>query len=87
LENVIYLLRQGKMVKVGEPLCPSGLRFILQSRNCGRNGDTYGDRSELRTLAKCEAQFPELERISKLREAQKRTVSYFLNDYYRVIEN
>lgn len=79
------------MVKVGEPLCPLRLRYIVQSRECGQNGDTHGhaysDQSDVRTLAECEAQFPVLENICKLRELQGRTVNYFLNDYYRVIEN
>ena len=82
---------RGQWLRSGNRCALLRLRYIVQSRECGQNGDTHGhaysDQSDVRTLAECEAQFPVLENICKLRELQGRTVNYFLNDYYRVIEN
>ena len=53
----IYVLRGGKMVKVGQPQRPENANFVI---TCA-----YGDWSGFRTLAECERQFPELERAGR----------------------
>ena len=53
-DHLIYELRQGRMVRVGEPQGdPTHYNFVIVCH--------YGDWSGFRTLAACEAQFAELE--------------------------
>lgn len=52
-DRKIFSLFNGHMTKLNEPLRPERANFVIVC--------DYGDWSGFRTLAECEAQFPELE--------------------------
>jgi hypothetical protein len=54
MDNVIYSQFRGKMTRLNKPRLPNNANFLITFKGM--------DWSGFRTLAECEAQFPELEK-------------------------